>query len=37
VVRFAERIIVRPPFGQSVLAIARVTGDGPAAAAAERG
>jgi hypothetical protein len=36
VVRFAERIIVRPPFGQSVLAIARVTGDGPAAAAGER-
>ncbi len=28
VVRFLERIIVRPPFGQSVLAIARVTGDG---------
>jgi ubiquinone/menaquinone biosynthesis C-methylase UbiE len=37
VVRFAERIITAPPFGQSVLAIARVTGDGPAAAAGERG
>ena len=38
VVRFAERIIASPPFGQSVLAIARVTGDGggPAGAAVER-
>ncbi len=27
VVRFGERIIARPPFGQSVLAIARVTDD----------
>jgi ubiquinone/menaquinone biosynthesis C-methylase UbiE len=28
VVRFIERIIVRPPFGQSVLAVARVTDGG---------
>jgi SAM-dependent methyltransferase len=28
VVRFLERIIARPPFGQSVLAVARVTGGG---------
>jgi SAM-dependent methyltransferase len=30
VVRFLERIIARPPFGQSVLAVARVTGGGGA-------
>jgi len=35
IVRFAERIIVRPPFGQSVLAIARVT-DGGAGQAGRR-
>jgi SAM-dependent methyltransferase len=28
VVRFLERIVVRPPFGQSVLAIARIPADG---------
>jgi ubiquinone/menaquinone biosynthesis C-methylase UbiE len=34
VVRFIERIIVRPPFGQSVLAIARVPADGDQAGTA---
>jgi ubiquinone/menaquinone biosynthesis C-methylase UbiE len=28
VVRFIERVVVRPPFGQSVLAVARVPADG---------
>jgi SAM-dependent methyltransferase len=34
VVRFIERIIVRPPFGQSVLAVARVPADGDQAGTA---
>ena len=34
VVRFIERIVVRPPFGQSVLAVARVPADGDEAATA---
>jgi SAM-dependent methyltransferase len=34
VVRFIERIVVRPPFGQSVLAVARVPADGDQAGTA---